>query len=61
MTGLTAKYELKTIKTGTDNKRLGELVCEHALLKQYHVWKIMSNSDTKRKYSYGHKPSEPCK
>ena len=29
--GLTAKYELGTVKTGTDNKRLGELGCEHAV------------------------------
>jgi len=31
--GLTAKYELGTVKTGTDNKRLGELGCEHAQLQ----------------------------
>jgi len=58
--GLTAKYELGTMKTGTDNKRLGELGCAHTQL-QYHVWKITFNSDTERISSHGHKPSETSK
>jgi hypothetical protein len=61
MTGLTAKYELRTNKTGTDNKRLGKLCCAHAQLNQYHEWKITPNSDTERISYHGHKPSEPGK
>jgi hypothetical protein len=57
---MTARYELKTMKTGTDNKRLGKLGCAHAQL-QYHMWKIMFNSDNERISSHGHKPSEPPK